>query len=381
MARRGDNIRKRTDGRWEGRYRSLKKDGSYKYISIYGKTYHEVKERLILFQAGHLAAEASQEAAEEKNTMENAVSFCYLMEEWLGYVERTRKYSTYIKYLNLYSNHIKNHFSEASLSDLSNQYIRENLFTADSGASISGNTRHDILSIINQTLKYAHEYYGYPLLRLKNKLEKESNKAVEIMNHTEQAKLISYLCSNLNISKTGILLCLSTGLRLGEICSLKWADIDLDQKLIHVNRTVQRIAVKDENTKTRLMMTPPKSIYSIREIPISDPLGQLLLTVKKEGQEYLLCGTKPMEPRTYENHFKKYLKAASIKQYNFHVIRHTFATNCIDSGMDVKSLSEILGHSDIKITMGCYVHPTIDTKRRYLNAVSGIYGQYCGQKL
>ncbi len=170
-------------------------------------------------------------------------------------------------------------------------------------------------------------------------------------------------------------------MRLGEICSLKWDDIDLDQMLIHVNRTVQRIAVENENTKTKLMMTSPKSIYSIREIPISTPLRQLLLTVKKEGQEYLLCGTRPMEPRTYENHFKKYLKASSIKNYNFHVIRHTFATNCIDNGMDVKSLSEILGHSDVQITLGCYVHPTLDTKRRYLDALSCIYGQYCGQKL
>ncbi len=381
MARRGDHIRKRADGRWEGRYRIQKNDGSYKYVSIYGKSYHEVKERLILFQAGHFTVGGNKKTRLETNSQKDAISFCYLMEEWLGHVERTRKYSTYIKYLNIYSNHIKEYFSSASLLDLSNHYVRDNLFSADSGEYISSNTKHNILSVINQTLKYAHEYHGYPLIKLNNEVEKESNRPVEIMNHTEQAKLISYLYSNLDISKTGILICLYTGLRLGEICSLKWDDIDLDQMLIHVNRTVQRIAVENENTKTKLMMTSPKSIYSIREIPISTPLRQLLLTVKKEGQEYLLCGTRPMEPRTYENHFKKYLKASSIKNYNFHVIRHTFATNCIDNGMDVKSLSEILGHSDVQITLGCYVHPTLDTKRRYLDALSCIYGQYCGQKL
>ncbi len=380
MARRGDNIRRRADGRWEGRYRCQKDDNSYRYKSVYGKSYGEVKERLLQrLRENHMGI--SEYKIDKKKPTEELTTLNYMAEEWLQHVEQTKKYSTYIKYRNIYVKHIKDHLSKTCISDLSDQYINEKLFSLDMGAGISNSTRHSIIAVLNQALRYAHEYCDCPQIKLKNKVVKRNNKTIKIMDHTEQAKLISYLYSDLDASKAGILLCISTGLRLGEICSLKWEDIDFNQMLIHVNRTVQRIAVKNKNTKTELMITPPKSIYSIREIPISDSVREFLLAVRTEGQEYLLCDTVPMEPRTYENHFKKYLKAASVKTYNFHVIRHTFATNCIDSGMDVKSLSEILGHSDVRITMGCYVHPPIDTKRKYLNALADVYGQYCGQGL
>lgn len=378
MSRRGDNIRKRADGRWEGRYRYQIDNDSYKYKSIYGKSYGEVKTRLIqILRTDNGAAGGLQ--SEKKEIVQKKAAFNDVAEEWLQHVKQTRKHSTYIKYLSIYINHIKQKLLSVNLLDLSDDYVKQNVFLANNEPHISDSMKHSIVAIINQTLKYGHEHYGYPMIKLKNKTVRKKDKTIEIMNHTEQAKLISYLYSNLDISKAGILLCISTGLRLGEICSLKWEDIDLNQKLIHVNRTVQRIAVKNKATKTELMITAPKSVYSIREIPISDSVRQLLLAIRKEGGEYVLCDTKPMEPRTYENHFKKYLKIASIRTYNFHVIRHTFATNCIDSGMDVKSLSEILGHSDVQITMRCYVHPPIDTKRRYLNALSAVYGQYCGQ--
>lgn len=110
-----------------------------------------------------------------------------------------------------------------------------------------------------------------------------------------------------------------------------------------------------------------------------DNLLPLLMDFKKAGQKYVLCMDKPMEPRTYQNHFKKYLKIINAPNYNFHTLRHTFATNCVDNGMDIKSLSEILGHSDVQITLNRYVHPSMDTKRKYMNALSADYGQLCGQ--
>ena len=182
----------------------------------------------------------------------------------------------------------------------------------------------------------------------------------------------------MDISKAGIFLCLSTGLRLGEICSLKWVDIDQERRLLHVNRTVQRIKSKEGPAKTVLLETAPKSVFSNREIPMPDTLLALLMPFKKAGQEYILCTNKPMEPRTYQNHFKRYLGETKIPNYNFHTLRHTFATNCIDSGMDIKSLSEILGHSNVQITLDRYVHPSMDTKRKYINALSVDYGQLCG---
>jgi len=123
----------------------------------------------------------------------------------------------------------------------------------------------------------------------------------------------------------------------------------------------------------------PKSIFSKREIPLADEVVKLLLPYCNGAERYVIHGNKPMEPRTYQNKFQKYLQMAGIERKNFHILRHTFATNCINSGIDIKSLSEILGHSDVKITLNCYVHPTIETKRQYINSLSVIYGQYMSQ--
>ena len=190
---------------------------------------------------------------------------------------------------------------------------------------------------------------------------------------------MQFLHKDMDISKAGIFLCLSTGLRLGEICSLKWGDIDSERGLLRVSRTVQRIKSKEGPAKTILLETAPKSVFSNREIPIPDTLLSLLMPFRRAEQEYVLCTNRPMEPRTYQNHFKKYLGDIKVPDYNFHTLRHTFATNCIDRGMDIKSLSEILGHSNVQITLDRYVHPSMDMKRKYINALSADYGQLCGQ--
>jgi len=317
----------------------------------------------------------SQNLQQHNKSVENP-KFCMIMEEWLQQIGQTRKYSTFIKYEKLYNCHIRNLFAEDNIMQMTGSYTKEKL----SASNISDTTKQSILILINQTLQYAEEHYGYPAVFIKNKFARKKRKPVVILNRTEQARLMKFLYNNINISKAGIILCLSTGLRLGEICALKWADIDMEQMLLHVNRTVQRIEIKNGFTKTALLETAPKSAFSFREIPISESLTALLSAFKKQGQEYVLCVDKPMEPRTYQNRFKSYLKEIGGADYNFHTLRHTFATNCIDNGMDIKSLSEILGHSDVQITLNRYVHPTMDTKRKHINALSAIYGQFCNPK-
>ena len=304
---------------------------------------------------------------------DQSLEFCKIMEEWLLQIAQTRKYSTYIKYEKLYNCHIRKLFEGDSISQITGSYTKEKLFTS----GVSDATKQNLLILINQTLQYAEEYYNCQPVLIKNRFVKRKRKPVVILNRTEQVRLLQFLYRNMNISKAGIILCLSTGLRLGEICALKWADIDMEQMLLHVNRTVQRIEIKNGFTKTALLETEPKSAFSFREIPMPESLTVLLTAFKKEGQEYILCADKPMEPRTYQNHFKSYLKEAGITDCNFHTLRHTFATNCIDNGMDIKSLSEILGHSDVQITLNRYVHPTMDTKRKHMNALSHIYRQFC----
>lgn len=377
MSRRGDNIRKRTDGRWEGRYRIISADGKKRYRSIYGKSYGEVKEKLAdiscMARKAELVFPGENIVVEETGDCD--IGFCTLVEEWLDAVEENRKYSTYIKYKSLYQCHIQSLFAEDIYTRITNNCVQDRIATL----KVSDATRQSLLAVIKQVLRYAEKQYGYPMPSITNFSLRNKPHPIEIMNRAEQGQLMQFLYEDMDISKAGIFLCLSTGLRLGEICSLKWSDIDKERMLLHVNRTVQRIKSKEGPKKTTLLETTPKSVFSNREIPMPDSLMSILMTFQKAGQEYILCTNKPMEPRTYQNHFKRYLEAINIPNYNFHTLRHTFATNCIDSGMDIKSLSEILGHSNVQITLNRYVHPSMDTKRRYINALSADYGQLCGQ--
>lgn len=378
MSRRGDNIRKRTDGRWEGRYRTISESGEIRYRSVYGKSYGEVKEKLAdtihrTYSGGGLCR---NDLSADAESAVFGVDFCTLVEEWLLEIEKSRKYSTYIKYKTLYQCHIQALFSGDTFPQMTNAYIQNRVAALE----VSDSTRHSMLAVIKQTLRYAEKQYGCPMPSITNSAVQKKSHTIEILNRTEQAKLMQFLHEDMDISKAGIFLCLSTGLRLGEICSLKWGDIDSERRLLHVNRTVQRIKSMEGPAKTVLLETAPKSVFSNREIPMPDTLLSLLMPFKKAGQEYILCTNKPMEPRTYQNHFKRYLGETKIPDYNFHALRHTFATNCIDSGMDIKSLSEILGHSNVQITLDRYVHPSMDTKRKYINALSADYGQLCGQE-
>lgn len=374
MSRRGDNIRKRTDGRWEGRYQILSENGSKCYRSVYGRTYTEVKEKLI-FQRKVVDREEPICLITGEKKPDHEGSFCALAKEWLAYIESNRKYSTYVKYKTVFQCHIQQTFHDDRFTRMTNSYIQNKISTMP----ISDATRQSILMVIKQIFRYAENQYAYPAPSISNISIKNRSQTLEIMSRAEQARLMQFLCEDMDISKAGIYLCLSTGLRLGEVCALKWDDIEKNNGLIHVSRTVQRIQSVEGPVKTALLETPPKSISSNREIPISDSLLSILTAFQKEGQVYLLQKDRPMEPRTYQNHFKRYLEKIKAPHYNFHILRHTFATNCIDNGMDIKSLSEILGHSDVQITLNRYVHPSMDTKRKYLNALSDDYGQLCGQ--
>ena len=155
-----------------------------------------------------------------------------------------------------------------------------------------------------------------------------------------------------------------TGLRIGELCALKWSDIDLSQRTISVSRTIQRIKVQGG---TQLIITEPKSISSVREIPIPDCILPLLKNFCSKGESYILSGTaKPVEPRTMQYRFQALLKKAKLPSIHFHALRHMFATNCVELGFDVKSLSEILGHSGVEITLNRYVHSSLERKKAFM---------------
>lgn len=366
MARRGENIRKRSDGRWEGRY-IVRTNGSGQYRSVYAKTYLEVKEKLLKAKVNAAAREPSDSQKQED------VRFGVIAEEWLLQVKDTRKQSTYVKYSVIYNTYLSRPFADLPVDRLNSDCIQKQL-----GQSLSESTEKSVYCVLNQILGYGEETGRIPKISLKRKGVKKKKEAAQTLTLTEQMKLIQFLYQDMDIYKFGILLCLSTGLRLGEICALKWEDIDTELNLLYVNSTVQRISVTEGSAKTKLVEDVPKTECSRREIPLSDSLADLLVGFRKPGK-YLLNGEKPMEPRTYQNKFKAYLKEAGLEDNHFHILRHTFATNCIDNGADVKSISEVLGHSDVKITLNRYVHPSVSTKRSHLDSLFSIYGQYKGQ--
>ena len=220
----------------------------------------------------------------------------------------------------------------------------------------------------NKTIYLYNEYNSN--INLKRIISpKLQNGNVTIMSNREKGRLESYCLKNKTLKNLGIIICLNTGMRIGEICSLKWKNIDLDKRLIFVKTTMQRI--KDDKTnKTKVIIDKPKTAESIRAIPISNKLYEILLPLKRKNkyEDFFLTGDskKYIEPRNYQFAFKRILKKCRIKPYKFHTLRHTMATNCIEVGMDIKSLSEILGHSSVKITLDKYVHSNYKTQKKYL---------------
>lgn len=370
MPRRGENIRKRKDGRWEGRYYVLE-PRQHKHVlrSVYARSYGEVKEKLLVLK----------QATDKKMIgREAGITFGRAAEEWLVLVEETKKHATYIKYRTIYERYLREKLGKLGFSELDTELFSE--IFQDLEKDLSESLQKSITCVLNQIVSYTAMHYQLSPPRYDCQKRKTALKPIQVLSQPEQIKLLQTLYKEMDIYKLGIIVCLATGLRLGEICSLKWRDIDLEGKMLYVNTTVQRIAVDGYKTKTILLEGEPKSLFSRRQIPLSEELVKLLIPYQKEEENYVINGRKPMEPRTYQNKFLKYLKISGVAKKNFHILRHTFATNCIGSGTDVKSLSEILGHSDVKITLNRYVHPTTETKRQHMDSLFSVYGQFMGQK-
>lgn len=370
MSRRGENIRKRSDGRWEGRY-TEHLSGKSKTHSVYARSYTAVREKLIAAKAA--AGTKKEDRQELLEKIPAQITFHEAAEGWLEEIKKTKKYSTYVKYRGIYEKHIHKSFGSLPISDINSDILAKQM-----EIGISDSLCKSIYCVFHHIIAFASVQYQTPEIHLRRYVVHTKVIPAKILTISEQRKLILFLHQDMDRSKLGILICLSTGLRLGEICALKWSDIDMEAKILHVGRTVSRVALENAQTKTALLETAPKTACSRREIPISDSLSQILQRFQNQDT-YLLNKKKPMDPRTYQNRFKSYLEAAGIEDTHFHVLRHTFATNCISNGADVKSVSEMLGHSDVKITLNRYVHPTVETKRSHMNTLSSIYGQYMGQ--
>ena len=380
MSRKGENIYKRKDGRWEGRYiKTRSGNGKAIYGYVYAKTYREVKQKLVLIKSS--LKESSPIQAVEKSACTNEIDFCQLADEWLATMQPLIKESTYVKYYNLVHSYLHSEFNGLSLSDISvdclNAHCNNLLLSGGTNnQGLASKTVTDILSVIRNVLKYAGSKGMLPHCSGKEITIKHITKPLCVLNRAEQDMLCRYLKEKISIRNMAILLCLFTGMRVGEVCALKWADISFSEHTIYVHQTMQRIQVTgNSKSKTTVIITTPKSLCSIRTIPIPKNIENVLQSNFSNRNGYFLTGSEDdyVEPRSMQNHFKRVLKNVSLRPINFHSLRHTFATRCIEVGFDIKSLSKILGHANVNITMNRYVHPSMDFKRENMERLSGLF--------
>ena len=295
------------------------------------------------------------------------LKFNILVEEWLENKKISIKESTYCNYVYSINKYILPRFKNLEIKELQNYNFND--FVIELMEELSTKTVRDILCILKSILCYANEEYDCNIKISKIKSPKLVQGNVTILSNREKGRLENY-CIRLNTLKSlGILICLNTGIRIGELCALKWKNIDLDKKILCVNHTLQRVYDKKQK-KTKIIIDIPKTAKSIRQIPISNKLYEILKKIKNKYNDdsFFLTGIseKFIEPRNYQKYFKNVLRKCRIKSYKFHTLRHTFASNCIEVGMDVKSLSEMLGHSSVEITLNKYVHSNYKLQKKYL---------------
>ena len=359
MSRRGSNIYKRKDGRFEGRVPiGHKEDGSLKYKFLYARTLSEVKEKMAQFQA----VLQSQPVSALKLTVAEA------SRQWLSAAKLRVKPSSYAHYENIIRNHILPGLGTKYLTDMTthqlNDFVYEKLQSGRlcGTGGLSARFVQDIMRVYHSIEQYAvQEYHIHGTHFTMPKAEK---KQLDVLSPEERKKLEQYLLQTGLTIDLAILLCLFTGLRVGELCGLQWSDIDFENGTLSVKRTVQRVY---RNGCSEVLIGSPKSRTSVRTIPVPSFLLTLLEKKKRQDFLYLITGkSKPAEPRTMQYRFQKILKLCGIRKVPFHLLRHTYATDCIAHGFDAKTLSELLGHADASITLNRYVHSSMQMKQEYV---------------
>ena len=373
MSKKGENIRKRADGRWEGRYRNgYGKNGRPRYSSVYGKTYGEVRKKL-------------SDTRNAKNVysplLSKSVTFGDASARWLNANGVRLKEATKSKYAFMLNRHILPYLAPTKLSELDPTQI--NLFLKDKlnngsakGKGLSPSYVRTMAIIIGAVMGYASSEGLCPPVQNKIYKPKATKKKVAVLSKTDLQRLETHLNIAPPNIKLGILICLNTGLRIGELCALSKKDIDLKSKVINVNRTVSKINRSPSSFgNSHYTLDTPKTETSLRAIPINSSLYPHIKTaIEQNKNEYLVSDTDGfMSPARFYYHYKAFLKKAGLPPINFHALRHTFATQCVNAGVDIKTLSTILGHSSVAVTLDIYVHPSEENTKRQLEKLCSVF--------
>ncbi|MFM2293250.1 MAG: hypothetical protein RIS29_3063 [Bacteroidota bacterium] len=296
---------------------------------------------------------------EQKNISE-------IVKLWREEKKQYVKKSSYAAYMLLIENHLLPVFGESGTIEEAEvqAFVLQKL---DQG--LSHKTIKDMLIVLKMILKFGakHKWIEYNQFDIQFPTERE-NPQLEVLSRANQKKIMDYIQTHFTFRNLGVYICLSSGMRIGEICALTWEDIDVNTGIVSVRRTIQRIySVEDGVRKTELVLDTPKTKNSIRDIPISRDLLKILKPVKKVVNNSFFVLTndvKPTEPRTYRSYYENFMQELDIPKLKFHGLRHSFATRCIESKCDYKTVSVLLGHSNVSTTLNLYVHPNMEQKKK-----------------
>jgi integrase len=292
-----------------------------------------------------------------------------IIELWKADKKLYVKKSSFSAYMLLIENHLMPAFGNS-----------ENICEADVQAfvhqkleqGLSQKTIKDILIVLKMVMKFAvkHKWLEHWQFDIQFPTDREKSN-VEVLSRANQKKVMDYVQNHFTFRNLGIYICLSAGMRIGEICALSWDDVDTDMGVINVRRTIQRVYVIEGGKRnTELIFDTPKTKNSIRDIPMSKDLLKMLKPIKKIANSSFFILTndaKPTEPRTYRSYYKKLMKELDMPELKFHGLRHSFATRCIESKCDYKTVSVLLGHSNISTTLNLYVHPNLEQKKKCID--------------
>ena len=360
--RTGPNIYKRKDGRWEARVLLARKPGGrsrYKYL--YASTYREAARAKTNYE--------SALSASIKITPMSTLSFSKAAKEWLEAFQKKWKPATYNKYVNCLQKYVLPEWEAVAAAGITQECY--DALISHLEETLSGSSLRTINTVIIGCLK--HSLKCVPIL-CKTPPENPKNTKPVTLSEQEATRLTAALRERSDLSAVGILLALYSGVRIGELCALRWEDICMEQQVLHICHTLQRVQIPHAapgQPRTRIQLGPPKNKRE-REIPIHSGIFTRLQELGRiyPPSAYLLSGTeKPVEPRTMANRFKRILKDTGIRNIHFHALRHTFATRYVEADISIPALSEMLGHSSIKITVDRYVHLSRKFKQEQIEAL------------
>lgn len=304
---------------------------------------------------------------------------------WLQQKEYLVKESTYANYSVALVNHIIPYLGEQFIKNIDKTMVQKMVWhllkngRIDQSGGLSLKTVKDINNVLMACLRDAGQdehYYNWKIM-YPRKSENRINGLSQVISINDINKMLESIRKNCTPEHLGFAISIYTGMRIGEICALRWEDVNMIEQYIVVNKTLQRIYIKDFEGKnySKIIIASPKTSKSKRIIPINKSLYELLNNCFQERKDYYVITGKQsyLEPRVYRNRFKKFMRENQLPNIRFHAIRHTFATRCISSGTDYKTVSELLGHSSVNLTMNLYVHCQIEEKRKCTEALDILY--------